>query len=290
MSTWESRGADIRIRPANQAALDTSLIRSPADVHARFDTLLTDVAPSNGTRLVSSVPQPPVPQDVFSGPRIVKHPADGREMAVVEAGVFRTGVDDIPTRLPEFLIDVRPVTNADYERFVADAGHPPPQHWTGHTPPLSLRDHPVVYVTWHDANAYARWAGKRLPTAHEWEKTARGPQGDTYPWGDQPTPAKCNSRESGIRSTTPVNRYHSGVSSYGVYDLCGNTWEWTSTESEAGRYELKGGAWTSPFTRTAPATFNDADATMLDDDTGFRCATSPTDARYAARVLSPARI
>lgn len=274
VSTWEARGAGIQIRPGNQAALDTSLARSPQDVHARFDAFLA-AAPADATGSATPGEQP-VPHDAFSSPRIVKHPADGRDMAVVAAGTFLAGADNVPTRLPEFFIDVRPVTNADYERFVADTGHPPPRHWTSGAPPLVLRDHPVVYVTWHDATEYASWAGKRLPTAREWEKAARGPDGDTYPWGNEPTPAKCNSRESGVRSTTSVDRYHSGVSGYGVYDLCGNVWEWTSSESQAGRYQLKGGAWTSPLLRTAPAAFNDADATMLDDDTGFRCATLST--------------
>lgn len=99
-------------------------------------------------------------------------------------------------------------------------------------------------------------------------------KGDTYPWGDGRTLAKCNVRESGIGSTTPVDRYHSGVSSCGIYDLCGNTWEWLGTETSYGRYELKGSAFTSPFSRAEPAAFNDASAVMADDDTGFRCATS----------------
>ena len=137
---------------------------------------------------------------------------------------------------------------------------------------LHLLNHPVVFVTWHDAVAYASWAAKSLPSDERWEKAARGERGDTYPWGSQLTAAKCNVRESGIRSTTPVDRYHSGASPYGVYDMCGNVWEWLSTQSVPGRYELKGSAFTSPFARATPSMFNDASAEMLDDDTGFRCA------------------
>src|SRR5438445_2645793 len=124
-----------------------------------------------------------------------------------------------------------------------------------------------------------RWGGGSsktgctASTAQQWGKAARGIRGDVFPWGNQPTPAKCNSRESGIGATTPVRRYHSGVSPHDVYDLCGNTAEWTSTRTTPGRYELKAGAFTSPFARATPSSFNDAASTMLDDDTGFRCCT-----------------
>ena len=87
------------------------------------------------------------------------------------------------------------------------------------------------------------------------------------------TAAKCNVRETGIGSTTPVDRYHSGASPYGIYDMCGNVWEWLSIQSAPSRYELKGSAFTSPFARATPSLFNDASADMLDDDTGFRCIT-----------------
>jgi formylglycine-generating enzyme required for sulfatase activity len=271
LSTWESRGENITIRAVNQAALDTSLRVSSPDVHERFIRLteaFTTVLPDpSDTR--AAVQEPPVQ-------RHERHPHDGKQMALVDAGVYLAGLDNKPTWVPAFYIDIFPVTNSDYARFVAATGHQPPQHWPKGKCPDSLFDHPVTYVTWHDATAYAAWTGKQLPTAQQWEKAARGVRGDTYPWGNQPTPAKCNSRESGIGTTTPVSRYHSGVSPYGVYDLCGNTWEWTSTRTTQGRYELKAGAFTSPFARATPSSFNDAASTMLDDDTGFRCCLPET--------------
>jgi formylglycine-generating enzyme required for sulfatase activity len=195
-------------------------------------------------------------------------------MAKVDGSVFLSGLGNKPMWLPSFYIDVYPVTNAEYARFIAATGHTPPQHWVDGRGPEQLGDHPVVFVTWHDAAAYATWARKALPSGPQWEKAARGTSGTVYPWGDQPTPAKCNVRENGVGGTTAVGCYQSGVSPYGVFDLCGNVWEWCSTQTKPGRHELKGGAWTSPFLRATPSSFNDAAATMCDDDTGFRCATT----------------
>lgn len=167
--------------------------------------------------------------------------------------------------------DIYPVTNLAYSRFVAETGRESPRHWNGSCPPGDLYSHPVVHVTWKDAEAYAAWAGKRLPTAGEWESIARGPNLRTYPWGENPSPAKVNTREGRIGDTTPVDRYLSGVSDYGVYDLCGNTWEWTASAGSApDRRQLKGGAWSSLFNRCEPRLFNDADVAMHDDDTSFR--------------------
>ncbi|MET8499284.1 formylglycine-generating enzyme family protein [Streptomyces microflavus] len=175
----------------------------------------------------------------------------------------------------DFHIDTFPTTNADYARFCAATRYPVPKHWENGRCPPELYDHPVVHVTWRDAAEYATWAGKSLPSAEQWEKAARGTSGRTFPWGDQKTAAKCNVREAGVEGTTSVSRYHSGVSPYGVYDMVGNVWEWLSTLTAPGRYELRGSAFTSPLFRGAPAVPNDANDTMHDDDTGFRCVATP---------------
>jgi formylglycine-generating enzyme required for sulfatase activity len=194
-------------------------------------------------------------------------------MVKVDGSVFQSGPSNEPIWVPDFYIDVYLVTNAQYAQFIAATGRTAPQRWEDGRYLEGLDNHPVVFVTWNDASAYAEWAGKALPTSQQWEKAARGTRGAVYPWGDQPTPAKGNVRENGVGSTTPVDCYQTGISPYGVYDMCGNVWEWCSTETRHGRHELKGGSWTSPFDRATPSSFNDAAATMCDDDTGFRCAT-----------------
>ncbi|MFD8386178.1 SUMF1/EgtB/PvdO family nonheme iron enzyme [Streptomyces sp. NPDC059679] len=263
VSKWESGGGDVVPRQVNQAALDTSLACSNSDVQGRFASIVA----TPPTDAAAVQPAPDLQQSQH-----VRHPVDGKLMTKIGEGVFMSGSKNEPQWLESYYIDVFPVTNADYARFVAATGHPAPRHWEekGRCSDR-LWDHPVVWVTWRDAATYAAWAGKALPSSHQWEKAARGTAGAIYPWGDQPTVAKCNVRESGIGETTPVSRYHSGVSPLGVYDMCGNTWEWCSTETEPGRYELKGSAFTSPFFRCVPAEYNDASIDMYDDDTGFRC-------------------
>lgn len=154
-----------------------------------------------------------------------------------------------PAQLARYALDLTPVTNADFARFLNASGYRPRhpenflKHWQAAAPPAGLEDHPVVYVDLDDARAYAAWAGKRLPTELEWQYAAEGPSRLTYPWGNTMRPDCCNGGQSG--ATTPVTAFPSGRSPFGVYDLCGNTWEWTESESSDGRTRfaiLKGGS------------------------------------------------
>jgi formylglycine-generating enzyme required for sulfatase activity len=136
--------------------------------------------------------------------------------------------------LSEYFIGKYPVTNTEYQAFVRDAGHDPPRGWDGQDFPEGKGDHPVVNITWFDAVAYCEWlsqnTGKnyRLPSEAEWEKAARGTDGQIYPWGDEWEASRLNSAEGETRDTTPVGQYSpDGDSPYGCADMAGNVWEWT---------------------------------------------------------------
>ncbi len=198
-------------------------------------------------------------------------------MVFVPPGVFQKGSDDPgaddnerPVRqvfLPGFYIDRTEVSNAEYRRFDSQ-----------HTYAPEKRDFPVVKCSKVDAERYAAWAGKRLPTSDEWEKAARGTDGRLYPWGNTFDKGKANL--GGNRSLMPVGRYPDGASPYGALDMTGNAWEWVSdTYSDqerlgvgnATRGIIRGGAYSySPLQgRSSHLGFEGENLTC--GDLGFRC-------------------
>ena len=177
--------------------------------------------------------------------------ASDHQMIMVPAGDFQIESNDSnaevsknpmrTTYVDEFYIDIYPVTNAQYKKFVDENPEWQKerisskyyhcnylQHWNRNNYPHSKGDHPVTYVSWYAAMAYAQWTGKRLPTESEWEKAARGGlTGLEYPWGNLIDSNKANyGRE--FEGTTPVGHYV--ANSYGLYDMVGNVWEWCFDE------------------------------------------------------------
>lgn len=151
--------------------------------------------------------------------------------------------------LAPFAIDLTLVTNSEFARFLKGSGYRPRhrmnflKHWQGGAPPAGREDHPVVYVDLQDARAYAKWVGKRLPTEEEWQYGAQGPDGRDFPWGQRMQPDRCNAGRTA--STTPVRSFPDGRSPFGLFDMCGNVWQWTESERSDGRTRfciLRGGS------------------------------------------------
>jgi formylglycine-generating enzyme required for sulfatase activity len=221
------------------------------------------------------------------------------EMTTIPAGPFTMGYDqglddEKPPHqvdLPEYQIDLFETTNAQFAAFVDATGYQTEAEQAGSS--RIWRDewtdgednHPVVRVSWQDAIAYCEWAGKRLPTEAEWEKAARGPEGFSYPWGNEYEAGKANDRNSGIRGTVAVGSYGDGASPYGVFDMAGNVREWTADAGyfpypgnniPSGYYGdtlrvLRGGGWfdNPPDLRTTRR--NPTAPSAANWDIGFRC-------------------
>jgi len=189
-------------------------------------------------------------------------------MVPIPAGCFMMGSDtgdsdERPVRgvcLDAFFMDEYEVTNREYGKFLAATNHERPEYWDNSE--FNQPDQPVVGVSWEDAVAYAKWAGKRLPTEAEWEYAARGGlKGKEYPWGDDfpVEQANCGNLDAQHEwdGPSPVGSFE--PNGYGLYDMAGNVWEWCSdwygdtypsekqtdpTGPASGEYRvLRGGCW-----------------------------------------------
>ena len=230
-------------------------------------------------------------------PPVVRTPGSDRVpegMVLIPAGTFRMGsndpeafIDEQPVRtvnVSAFSIDKSEVTNAQYRAFVLAnrqwqkgrirAGYHDGnylKHWNGNNYPSGKANHPVVYVSWYAARAYATWAGKRLPTEAEWEKAARGGLvGQKYPSGNM-IDANSANYGNGVGGTTPVGRY--AENGYGLFDMAGNVWEWCSNAygSIENSRVLRGGSW-SDHALDLRVSFRGWDVpTFTNGTVGFRC-------------------
>ena len=238
------------------------------------------------------------PRVRIDGP-IRGHPAtfvasDGSVMVRIPESSFPLGassssVVDGPRRtvsVDEFYMDRTEVTLAQFRLFVARSGYRAEGPW------LRFADRedscPVTGVTYRDASEYAGWCGKRLPTEMEWEKAAHGTQPLTWPWGDRPALHLAVTQEEGAAGPRPVGSLPAGSSPYGLVDMAGNVWEWTTSRFRPypeSRFTsplfdvdlrvIRGGSWLFPLKEASTTTRRPMAPRLWGPDLGFRCVRSP---------------
>lgn len=202
-------------------------------------------------------------------------------MVLVPAGsfVFGNGADQVTKNLPAFYIDKTEVSNAAWASYCRQAGC---------TVPSGNTDLPITGVSLTDAKAFAQWAGKRIPTTEEWEKAARGPDGNKFPWGNDANAALANVKGTQLAA---VNDYPNGADQYGALQLAGNAWELVDTPGGPPSPQLlkmfaalkppatgtepwaimRGGSYRTPLEAAAGWEFARIPARLTGPDIGFRC-------------------
>jgi toxoflavin biosynthesis protein ToxD len=213
---------------------------------------------------------------------------------------FETEEDRRLAELPAFRIDLMPVTQAQYAEMVTAGKAKPPTIdeatwkaqgfnqdfatevtrfvWKDARPPHGREEHPVVLVSHAEALGYCAWRGeqrgekRRLPTAAEYEKAARGDGGLIYPWGNAYEADKLNCAVKGAKDTTPAGQFNDGASPFGVLELAGNVFQWTATPLSNDRMIVKGSAWEDFAGVGRGASFHGRAKTARHVIVGFRCA------------------
>ncbi len=214
-------------------------------------------------------------------------------MLLVPAGPFPFGADNVPVTLPAYYIDETEVSNRAYMSFCAARGKPLPVGF-----PQNKPDFPVTSITYLDAQQFAEWAGKRIPTPQEWEKAARGGDANMYPWGNEHDPSRAvvaDNPEEKPTGPARVDSHVEGASTFGVLNLAGNVWEFVndprtpSTEALAHFqrvvdppptltepwYTIRGGGFNAPLAKNVNVEFASVPARLADPSIGFRCVKDP---------------
>ena len=219
---------------------------------------------------------------------------DGMQQVYVPAGEFEMGTkdghsDEEPVHtvyLDAYWIDRTEVTNAMYAKCVADGSCDEPEG--DYYGDANYSEHPVVFVSWYDADSYCTWAGRELPSEAEWEKAARGTDSEVFPWGNRLPGCDLTNFFECNGSTIKVGSLAAGASSYGALDMAGNVWEWVSDWYDSDYYiispeknpenphtsdykVLRGGSWRDPGygLRSAYRLRFDPEGTNI--SYGFRC-------------------
>jgi formylglycine-generating enzyme len=253
---------------------------------------LTSTSTPDTPTLTPTITPTPLPRQVTD--------FHGVTMMLISAGEFIMGTndggeDEGPAQklfLSDFYIDKYEVTNASYKACV-DSGQcrQPTKNasrtHSGYFGKPEYNKYPVVYVTWEMANDYCSWRGARLSTEAEWEKAARGPEGNTYPWGNDVSCDQANF--SGCtKDTEPVNSYENGQSAYDVMGLAGNVSEWVNSlymdypydsaredPLAAGERVVRGGSFVDSEEQVSAISRQKADPEISKDNVGFRCVGMP---------------
>lgn len=196
--------------------------------------------------------------------------------ARIGTGIARCENPEREVLLRPFRIDKYEVTQFMYYVFLKATGHPAPPDWLGGRYPVGEENYPITGIGFLDAQAYAKWAGKRLPTADEWEYAARGPDGLLLPWGDASLKRVANIDNMRTFQRAVVGSYPKDKSPLGLMDMAGNVSEWVVIPSAEGDIQaVKGSAfnkaWREPFIYLCYMALPKA-AHYTSRDTGFRCA------------------
>ncbi len=226
----------------------------------------------------------------FLWPRLFPALPPSTGMVQIPAGTYTVGQGNGGSHnalaqsvdLLAYWLDEREVTNADYAEFISDKNADTPAGWANGAPPTGQELYPVQGVTWEMAQAYCRWADKRLPTEAEWEAAARGPDVLLYPWGDDPRLVSLPAGGSYATGTIPANR-----SVFNAFDMAGNVWEWVDspyTAVPSGQQVLRGGAYDNQRDLTYRLV-GDPDVPTMRVTAGFRCAATEVEIVPATDVL-----